>query len=46
MRTMAEKAGLGSNVKKQSDRKTMFQTVTNNNISATNITQLSGHKNI
>lgn len=45
MKTMAEKAGLGPNVKKQSGLKTMFQTVTNN-ISATNIMQLSGHKNI
>ena len=46
MKTMAEKAGLGSNVKNHSGRKTMIQTITNNEIPATDIIQLSGHKNL
>ena len=43
---MAEKAGLGPNVKNHSGRKTMIQTITNNEIPATDIIQLSGHKNL
>ena len=43
---MAEKAGLGSNVKNHSGRKTMIQTLTNNDIPATDIIQLSGYKNL
>ena len=43
---MAEKAGLGPNVKNHSGRKTMIQALTNNNIPATDIIQLSGHKNL
>ena len=46
MKQMAEKAGLGSNVKNHSGRKTMIQTLTNNDIPATDIIQLSGHKNL
>ena len=45
-RKMAEKARLGPNVKNLSGRKTMIQALTNNNIPATNIIQLSGHKNL
>ena len=37
---MAEKAGLGSNVKNYSSRKTMIQALTNNDIPATDIIQL------
>ena len=36
-RKMAEKAGLGPNVKNHSGRKTMIQALTNNNIPATDI---------
>ena len=43
---MAEKAGLGPNVTNHSGRKTMIQTLTNNDIPATDIIQLSGHKNL
>lgn len=46
MKKMAEKAGLGPNVKNHSGRKTMIQTLTNNDIPATDIIQLSGHKNL
>jgi len=46
MRKMAEKAGLGPNVKNHSGRKTMIQASTNNDILATDIIQLSGHKNL
>ena len=46
MRKMAEKAGLGPNVTNHSGRKTMIQASTNNDIPATNIIQLSGHKNL
>ena len=46
MEKMAEKAGLGPNVKNYSGRKTMIQTLTNNDIPATDIIQLSGHKNL
>jgi len=44
MKTMAEKAGLGPNVKNPSGRKTMIQTIINNEIPATDIIQPSGHK--
>lgn len=43
---MAEKAGLGPNVKNHSGRKTMMQTLTNKNIPPTDIIQPSGHKNL
>ena len=43
---MAKKVGLGPIVKKHSRRKTMIQTITNNEIPATDIIQLSGHKNL
>ena len=46
MRKMAEKAGLGPNVTNHSGRKTMIQTLTNNDIPATDIIQLSGRKNL
>ena len=49
-RKMAEKAGLAPNVKNHSGRKTIIQALTtaltNNNIPATDIIQLSGHKNL
>ena len=41
MKKMAEKAGLGPNVKNHSSRKTMIRTLTNNDIPATDIIQLS-----
>ena len=41
LKTMAEKAGLEPNVKNHSGRKTMIQTLTNNEIPATHIIQLS-----
>ena len=40
------KTGLGPNVKIHSGRKTMIQTLTNNDIPATDIIQLLGHKNL
>ena len=43
---MAGKAELRPNVKNHSGRKTMIQTLTNNDIPATDIIQLSGHKNL
>jgi hypothetical protein len=46
MKTMAEKAGLGPNISNHSGRKTMMQTLTNNDIPPTDIVQLSGHKNL
>ena len=46
MNKKAEKAGLGPNVKNHSGRKTMIQTLTNNDIPATDIIQLLGHKNL
>ena len=45
-RKMAEKAGLGANVKNHSGRKTMIHSLTNSYIPATDIIQLSGHKNL
>ena len=38
---MAQKAGLGPNIKNHSDRKTMIQTLVNNDVPP--IMQLSGH---
>ena len=46
METMAQKAGLGPNFKNHSGRKTMIQTLINNDVPPTDIMQLSGHKNI
>ena len=46
MRKMAEKAELGPNVTNHSGRKTMIQALTNNDIPARDIIQLSGHKNL
>ena len=46
MKTMAQKAGLGSNFKNYSGRKTMIQTLVNNDVPPTDIMQLSGHKNV
>ena len=43
---MAEKAALGPTVKNHSGGKTMIQTITNNEIPATDIIQLSRHKNL
>ena len=43
---MAQKAGLGPNFKSHSGRKTMIQTLINNDVPLTDIMQLSGHKNI
>ena len=46
MKTMAQKARLGPNFKNHSGRKTMIQTLVNNDVSPTDIIQLSGHKNV
>lgn len=46
MKRMSEKAGLGPNLTNHSGRKTMMQTLTNNNIPPTDIIQISGHKNL
>ena len=46
MKTMAQKAGLGPNFKNRSGRKTMIQTLVNNDVPPTDIMQLSGHKNV
>ena len=46
MKTMAQKAGLGPNFKNHSGRKTMIQTLVNNDVPPTDILQLSGHKNV
>ena len=46
MKTMAQKAGLGPNLKNHSGRKTMIQTLVNNDVPPTDIMQLSGHKNV
>ena len=43
MKTMAQKAGLGPN---HSGRKTMIQTLVNNDVPPTDIMQLSGHKKV
>ena len=46
MRKMTEKAGLGPNVTNHSGRKTMSQALPNNDIPATDINQVSQHKNL
>ena len=46
MRKMTEKAGLGPNVTKLRGRKTKIQALANNDIPATDIIQLLGHKNL
>ena len=43
---VAEKAGLGPNVKNHSRRNKMIQSLTNNDIPATDIIQLSRHKTL
>ena len=45
MKTMTEKSGPKPNFK-NSDRKTMIQTLVNNDVPPTDIMQLSGHKNV
>ena len=45
MKTMAQKAGLRPNFKTHSGRKTMIQTLVNNDVPPTDILQPSGHKN-
>jgi len=42
--TMAQKAGLGPNFKNHNRRKTMIQTLVNNDVPPTDIMQLSGQK--
>ena len=44
MKTMAQKDGLGPNFKNHSGRKTMIQTLVNNDVPPTDIMELSGHK--
>ena len=46
MKRMAEKAGLGPNISNHSERKTMMQILTDNDVPPTDIVQLSGHKNL
>ena len=46
MKRMIQKAGLGQNFKNHSGRKTMIQTLVNNDLPPTDIMQLSGHKNV
>ena len=46
MKNMAEKAGLAIKFTNHSGRKTMMQTLVNQNFSPTDIIQLSGHKNL
>jgi len=46
MKTMALKTGLGPNFKNHSGRKTVIQTLVNNDVPSTDIMQLSGHKNV
>jgi len=46
MKTMALKTGLGPSFKNHSGRKTVIQTLVNNNVPPTDIMQLSGHKNV
>ena len=46
MKNMAEKAGLTANFSNHSGRKTMMQTLVNQNFPPTDIIQLSGHKNL
>ena len=46
MKNMAEKAGLTTKFTNHSERKTMMQTLVNQNFPPTDIIQLSGHKNL
>ena len=47
MKTMAQKAGINNErLRNHSGRKTMIQTLSENDIPPTHITQLSGHKNL
>ena len=46
MKNMAEKAGLTTKFTNHSGRKTMMQTLVNQNFPPTDIIQLSGHKNL
>ena len=46
MKTMALKAELGPNFKNHSGRKTMIQTLVNNDVPPTDFMQLPGHKNV
>ena len=46
MKNMAEKAGLTTKFTSHSGRKTMMQTLVNQNFPPTDIIQLSGHKNL
>ena len=46
MKTMAQKARLGPNFKNHSGRKTMIQTLVNNDVPPTDIMQMPGHKNV
>ena len=46
MKTMAQKAELGPNLKNHSGRKTMIQTLVNNDVPPTDFMQLPGHKNV
>ena len=46
MKTMTQKAGLGPNFKNHSGRKTMIQTLANNDMPPNDIMQLSRHKNL
>ena len=46
MKTMAQKAELGPNLKNHSGRKTMIQTLANNDVPPTDFMQLPGVKNV
>jgi len=47
MKTMAQKAGINNErLRNHSGRKTMIQTLSENDIPLTHIAQLSGHKNL
>ena len=46
MKTMAQKAELGPNFKNHSGRKTMIQTLANNDVPPTDFMQLPGVKNV
>ena len=47
MKEMSTKAGLQNNkLRNHSARKTMIQTLSENNVPSTQMTQLSGHKNL
>ena len=46
VKTMIEKSGPKPNFKNHSGRKTMIQTLVNNDVPPTDVMQLSGHKNV